>query len=48
MRLNKMKLRFEIEPQQQERPRATSQGRIVRLYDPTEDKSIQERIKATG
>lgn len=40
-----MKLRFEIEPQQQERPRATSQGMLVRLYDPPKTSRFKKELK---
>lgn len=40
-----MELRFNIEPQQQERPRATGRGRFIRVYDPPKTAKFKRELK---
>ena len=40
-----MILRFNIEPQQQERPRATGRGRFIRVYDPPKTAKFKRELK---
>lgn len=40
----KMKLIFNIEPQQQERPRATGRGRFIRMYDPPKTAKFKREL----
>lgn len=37
--------RFEIEPQQQERPRATGRGKFIRMYDPAKTAKFKRELK---
>ena len=41
-----MKLRFNIEPQQQERPRATGRGKFIRMYDPPKTAKFKKQLQA--
>lgn len=36
---------FNIEPQQQERPRATGRGRFIRVYDPPKTAKFKRELK---
>ena len=40
-----MKITFNIEPQQQERPRATGRGRFIRVYDPPKTAKFKRELK---
>ncbi|MBM6786947.1 RusA family crossover junction endodeoxyribonuclease [Ligilactobacillus salivarius] len=40
-----MELTFNIEPQQQERPRATGRGRFIRVYDPPKTAKFKRELK---
>ena len=40
-----MKIVFNIEPQQQERPRATGRGRFIRVYDPPKTAKFKRELK---
>ena len=40
-----MKIVFNIEPQQQERPRATGRGRFIRVYDPPKTAKFKCELK---
>ncbi|UHL93202.1 RusA family crossover junction endodeoxyribonuclease [Ligilactobacillus salivarius] len=40
-----MILTFNIEPQQQERPRATGRGRFIRVYDPPKTAKFKRELK---
>lgn len=40
-----MKMVFNIEPQQQERPRATGRGRFIRVYDPPKTAKFKRELK---
>lgn len=40
-----MELTFNIEPQQQERPRATGRGRFIRVYDPPKTAKFKRDLK---
>lgn len=40
-----MKMVFNIEPQQQERPRATGRGRFIRVYDPPKTAKFKRKLK---
>ena len=40
-----MKIVFNIEPQQQERPRATGCGRFIRVYDPPKTAKFKRELK---
>ena len=40
-----MELRFNIEPQQQERPRATGRGKFIRVYDPPKTAKFKRELK---
>lgn len=40
-----MELIFNIEPQQQERPRATGRGRFIRVYDPPKTAKFKRELK---
>lgn len=40
-----MILNFNIEPQQQERPRATGRGRFIRVYDPPKTAKFKRELK---
>lgn len=40
-----MKIIFNIEPQQQERPRATGRGRFIRVYDPPKTAKFKRELK---
>lgn len=40
-----MKLIFNIEPQQQERPRATGRGKFIRMYDPPKTAKFKRELK---
>jgi Holliday junction resolvase RusA-like endonuclease len=42
----KMKLIFNIEPQQQERPRATGRGKFIRMYDPPKTAKFKKQLRA--
>lgn len=37
--------RFDIEPQQQERPRATGRGKFIRVYDPPNTAKFKRELK---
>lgn len=39
-----MELTFNIEPQQQERPRATGRGRFIRVYDPPKTAKFKQKM----
>lgn len=41
-----MQITIPIEPQQQERPRYSSRGRFVRVYDPKNTKQFKQAVKA--
>lgn len=38
--------RFDIEPQQQERPRATGRGKFIRMYDPPNTAKFKRELRA--
>lgn len=40
-----MKIVFNIEPQQQERPRATGRGKFIRMYDPPKTAKFKRELK---
>lgn len=40
-----MELIFNIEPQQQERPRATGRGKFIRMYDPPKTAKFKRELK---
>lgn len=40
-----MELTFNIEPQQQERPRATGRGKFIRVYDPPKTAKFKRELK---
>lgn len=40
-----MKIVFNIEPQQQERPRATGRGKFIRVYDPPRTAKFKHELK---
>lgn len=40
-----MKMAFNIEPQQQERPRATGRGKFIRVYDPPKTAKFKRELK---
>lgn len=40
-----MELTFNIEPWQQERPRATGRGRFIRVYDPPKTAKFKRELK---
>ena len=41
-----MELIFNIEPQQQERPRATGRGKFIRMYDPPKTAKFKKKLRA--
>ena len=41
-----MELIFNIEPQQQERPRATGRGKFIRMYDPPKTAKFKKQLRA--
>lgn len=41
-----MKLIFNIESQQQERPRATGRGKFIRMYDPPKTAKFKKQLRA--
>lgn len=40
-----MKLIFNVEPQQQERPRATGRGKFIRMYDPPKTAKFKKQLR---
>src|SRR3712207_5535891 len=46
MRLKMIKLRFDLEPVAQARPRATRMGRGIRLYDPRPTAVFKKTLRA--
>lgn len=40
-----MRIVFNIEPQQQERPRATGRGKFIRMYDPPKTAKFKRELK---
>lgn len=41
-----MKIVFNIEPKQQERPRATGRGKFIRMYDPPKTAKFKKQLRA--